>query len=158
MLCAGTKKCLIITKATCFQAFALSSFRDRFKHLNPWPRPQCGSHQGGPEPRMDDESISTVYTGLSRLKLFFALSRTPHGLLDMTTPAFAHCSGSAVIHPLPSLFWESSPPFPVIPRFMPSMMWLITGLTGKRSGMGAFRILRTTWTVSWFVTRWHRVS
>jgi len=38
---------------------------------------------------MDDETISTAYTGLSRLKLFFALSRTPHGLLDMTTPAFA---------------------------------------------------------------------
>ena len=28
------------------------------------------------------------FTGLSRLKLFFALSRTPHGLLDMCTPAF----------------------------------------------------------------------
>lgn len=27
------------------------------------------------------------YTGYSRLKLFFALSRTPHGLLDMATPA-----------------------------------------------------------------------
>jgi 4-hydroxybenzoate polyprenyltransferase len=27
------------------------------------------------------------YTGLSRIKLFFALSRTPHGLLDMATPA-----------------------------------------------------------------------
>jgi len=27
--------------------------------------------------------------GLSRLKLFLALSRTPHGLLDMATPAFA---------------------------------------------------------------------
>ena len=27
------------------------------------------------------------FTGLSRLKLFFALSRTPHGLLDMCTPA-----------------------------------------------------------------------
>jgi 4-hydroxybenzoate polyprenyltransferase len=26
--------------------------------------------------------------GLSRLKLYFALSRTPHGLLDMCTPAF----------------------------------------------------------------------
>jgi 4-hydroxybenzoate polyprenyltransferase len=26
------------------------------------------------------------YTGLSRLKLFLALSRTPHGLLDMATP------------------------------------------------------------------------
>jgi len=28
-----------------------------------------------------------LYTGLSRIKLFFALSRTPHGLLDMATPA-----------------------------------------------------------------------
>ncbi len=28
------------------------------------------------------------FTGLSRLKLFLALSRTPHGLLDMCTPAF----------------------------------------------------------------------
>ena len=28
------------------------------------------------------------FTGFSRLKLFFALSRTPHGLLDMCTPAF----------------------------------------------------------------------
>jgi 4-hydroxybenzoate polyprenyltransferase len=27
--------------------------------------------------------------GLSRIKLFLALSRTPHGLLDMATPAFA---------------------------------------------------------------------
>ena len=27
------------------------------------------------------------YKGLSRLKLFLALSRTPHGLLDMATPA-----------------------------------------------------------------------
>ena len=28
------------------------------------------------------------FTGLSRFKLYFALSRTPHGLLDMCTPAF----------------------------------------------------------------------
>jgi len=31
--------------------------------------------------------LSSQYTGLSRLKLFWALSRTPHGLLDMATPA-----------------------------------------------------------------------
>ncbi|GBC59742.1 ubiquinone biosynthesis protein UbiA [Desulfonema ishimotonii] len=30
-------------------------------------------------------------TGFSRLKFFWALSRTPHALLDMTTPAFAAC-------------------------------------------------------------------
>jgi len=29
------------------------------------------------------------YTGFSRIKLFLALSRTPHGLLDMATPAVA---------------------------------------------------------------------
>jgi len=33
-------------------------------------------------------SSQNRFTGLSRLKLFFALSRTPHGLLDMCTPAF----------------------------------------------------------------------
>ena len=38
---------------------------------------------------MNNISASTAYKGLSRLKLFWALSRTPHGLLDMTTPAFA---------------------------------------------------------------------
>jgi 4-hydroxybenzoate polyprenyltransferase len=31
--------------------------------------------------------LSDQYTGLSRLNLFWALSRTPHGLLDMATPA-----------------------------------------------------------------------
>ena len=36
-----------------------------------------------PETSMDDR-----FTGLLRLKLYFALSRTPHGLLDMFTPAF----------------------------------------------------------------------
>ena len=38
---------------------------------------------------MNEKSISTPYTGLARVKLFWALSRTPHGLLDMATPAFA---------------------------------------------------------------------
>jgi 4-hydroxybenzoate polyprenyltransferase len=36
-----------------------------------------------------DTSLQNSFSGLSRLKLFFALSRTPHGLLDMCTPAFA---------------------------------------------------------------------
>lgn len=35
-----------------------------------------------------ETSFQNRFTGLSRLKLFFALSRTPHGLLDMCTPAF----------------------------------------------------------------------
>ena len=30
---------------------------------------------------------TSAYTGFSRLQLFWALSRTPHGLLDMATPA-----------------------------------------------------------------------
>jgi 4-hydroxybenzoate polyprenyltransferase len=35
-----------------------------------------------------ETSMDSHFTGLSRLKLYFALSRTPHGLLDMCTPAF----------------------------------------------------------------------
>jgi len=38
-----------------------------------------------PETSMENPRLA----GLSRLKLYFALSRTPHGLLDMCTPAFA---------------------------------------------------------------------
>ena len=37
---------------------------------------------------MAETSLQDHFTGLSRLKLFLALSRTPHGLLDMCTPAF----------------------------------------------------------------------
>ena len=37
-----------------------------------------------PETSMDNHR----FAGFSRLKLYFALSRTPHGLLDMCTPAF----------------------------------------------------------------------
>ena len=37
---------------------------------------------------MSDTSMDSHFAGLSRLKLYFALSRTPHGLLDMCTPAF----------------------------------------------------------------------
>lgn len=34
-----------------------------------------------------DTTTVVNFSGFSRLKLFFALSRTPHGLLDMATPA-----------------------------------------------------------------------
>ncbi len=37
---------------------------------------------------MPETSMDNHFTGLMRLKLYFALSRTPHGLLDMCTPAF----------------------------------------------------------------------
>lgn len=38
--------------------------------------------------QISETSPHNGFTGFSRLKLFFALSRTPHGLLDMCTPAF----------------------------------------------------------------------
>jgi 4-hydroxybenzoate polyprenyltransferase len=38
--------------------------------------------------QIPETSLHNRFTGLSRLKLFLALSRTPHGLLDMCTPAF----------------------------------------------------------------------
>ncbi len=37
---------------------------------------------------MEHASVRNRYSGLSRLKLFLALSRTPHGLLDMATPLY----------------------------------------------------------------------
>jgi 4-hydroxybenzoate polyprenyltransferase len=38
---------------------------------------------------MSEPAIQAESNGIARLKLFLALSRTPHGLLDMCTPAFA---------------------------------------------------------------------
>lgn len=38
--------------------------------------------------QVSESSLQNPFSGLSRLKLFWALSRTPHGLLDMCTPAF----------------------------------------------------------------------
>jgi 4-hydroxybenzoate polyprenyltransferase len=35
-----------------------------------------------------EPAVQCECTGISRIKLFLALSRTPHGLLDMCTPAF----------------------------------------------------------------------
>ena len=37
---------------------------------------------------MSETSLQNHFSGFARLKFFFALSRTPHGLLDMCTPAF----------------------------------------------------------------------
>jgi 4-hydroxybenzoate polyprenyltransferase len=44
-----------------------------------------------PEESADVEqpAISNAFRGITRLKLFWALSRTPHGLLDMCTPCAA---------------------------------------------------------------------
>jgi 4-hydroxybenzoate polyprenyltransferase len=36
-----------------------------------------------------EPAVQCEFTGISRVKLFWALSRTSHGLLDMCTPAFA---------------------------------------------------------------------
>ncbi len=38
---------------------------------------------------MAEPAIQNTFCGVARLKLFWALSRTPHGLLDMCTPCFA---------------------------------------------------------------------
>ena len=38
---------------------------------------------------MAEPAVQCTFNGISRLKLFWALSRTPHGLLDMCTPALA---------------------------------------------------------------------
>lgn len=38
---------------------------------------------------MAEPTLPCEFNGFQRLKLFWALSRTPHGLLDMCTPAFA---------------------------------------------------------------------
>ena len=43
------------------------------------------------------------FGGLARLKLFMALSRTPHGLLDMTTPAFGALLWLAAFPPVPTI-------------------------------------------------------
>jgi 4-hydroxybenzoate polyprenyltransferase len=58
-------------------------------------------------------SPSTTSTAVSRLKLFLALSRTPHGLLDMATPALA------------TLLWLGKvPPVSVV------VLGIITGFAG----------------------------
>jgi len=46
------------------------------------------------------ESSCNPYTGIARIKLFWALSRTPHGLLDMATPAAAALLWLGSIPPL----------------------------------------------------------
>ena len=62
---------------------------------------------------MPETSMDNRFTGLLRLKLYFALSRTPHGLLDMFTPAFG------------ALLWLGHfPPFHVI------LIGLITTFAG----------------------------
>lgn len=38
---------------------------------------------------MAEPAVQNPFSGAARLKLFWALSRTPHGLLDMCTPCFA---------------------------------------------------------------------
>jgi 4-hydroxybenzoate polyprenyltransferase len=38
---------------------------------------------------VSENKLTNQFTGFNRLKLFLALSRTPHGLIDMATPAFA---------------------------------------------------------------------
>lgn len=52
---------------------------------------------------MNPDPASAPWRGLARLKLFLALSRTPHGLLDMATPV------------LTAILWQGGlPPWPVM--------------------------------------------
>lgn len=68
-------------------------------------------------------------SGLSKLKLFFALYRTPHGLLDMATPALA------------ALLWYGSfPPLRII------VLGLITAFAG---GILLEAIYCIMWKSSW---------
>ncbi|MGB5618097.1 MAG: UbiA family prenyltransferase [Desulfobacterales bacterium] len=62
---------------------------------------------------MEKASVQNRYIGLSRLKLFLALSRTPHGLLDMTTPLYG------------ALLWLG-----VFPSLYISLLGLITVFAG----------------------------
>jgi 4-hydroxybenzoate polyprenyltransferase len=58
-------------------------------------------------------SLQQHYTGLSRIKLYLALSRTPHGLLDMATPALA------------ALLWLGRFPDPIL-----TILGLLTAFSG----------------------------
>jgi 4-hydroxybenzoate polyprenyltransferase len=52
---------------------------------------------------LENASVQDRYTVVSRIKLFLALSRTPHGLLDMAAPAFG------------ALLWLGAfPPFEIV--------------------------------------------
>ena len=62
---------------------------------------------------MSDTSIISLQSGVARIKLFLALSRTPHGLLDMATPA------------LGALLWLGDfPPWTVV------LLGLVTAFAG----------------------------
>jgi 4-hydroxybenzoate polyprenyltransferase len=62
---------------------------------------------------LNTASVPIYRSGLSHLKFFLALSRTPHGLLDMATPAFA------------ALLWHGSfPPLRII------LLGLVTAFAG----------------------------
>ena len=51
-------------------------------------------------PSDNADALQQPYRGLSRMKLFLALSRTPHGLIDMTTPALGAILWLGVFPPL----------------------------------------------------------
>ncbi len=49
---------------------------------------------------VNNYTLPTHYTGFARIKLFLALSRTPHGLIDMSTPAFCALLWLAAFPPI----------------------------------------------------------
>ena len=54
---------------------------------------------------MKGSAIQNRYSGLSKLKLFWALSRTPHGLLDMATPALGALLWLGAFPPPDIIIW-----------------------------------------------------
>jgi 4-hydroxybenzoate polyprenyltransferase len=68
---------------------------------------------------MTEPAIPAKLNGVARLKLFLALSRTPHGLLDMCTPAFA------------ALLWLGE--FPTAPLMLLGLVTTFAGYTAVYS-------------------------
>ncbi len=64
---------------------------------------------------MDEPARRQSFSGFSRLKLFWALSRTAHGLLDMCTPVFA------------ALLWLGG--FPAMPVVVVGLITTFAGYT-----------------------------
>ncbi|MCK7515175.1 MAG: hypothetical protein MZV70_71700 [Desulfobacterales bacterium] len=108
---------------------------------------------------MSDPAAQHRFSGLARLKLFWALSRTPHGLLDMCTPAFA------------ALLWLGS--FPAVEVILdrpsdhlrrlhgglcPRTTWSTTASTGKRRPPAVLRPPAATSTASSSAIPWPRGS
>ncbi len=77
---------------------------------------------------MSDPAAQHRFSGLSRLKLFWALSRTPHGLLDMCTPVFA------------ALLWLGG--FPSVEIILVGLLTTFAGYTATCLSCGELAIMQ----------------